>query len=107
MRNNFKHIFQSELVKEVNANIISDGFVLVLSEKEEGRIWLVSTSGEIVHRNVDISEFGQDINMLDFNSPYGFDFCVANICDGILMMAGIDLLGLKKMDELTNTHAVE
>ncbi len=30
--------------------------------------------------------------MLDFNGPYGFDFGIANICVGLLIKAGVDLV---------------
>ena len=90
----FKKLFERELVKTVNANLLEHGLMLVMpaGHREDWALWLVKTSGEIVHRGIDLSKYTEGLNLLDMNGPFGFDFCISVLCDNILSEAGVELL---------------
>jgi len=98
MYKNMKTIFMAEIIKTVNSKILDDGFVLVRPDQcyggayDDWLLWLVNTAGKIVLKSVDLSQYSEGINLLDFEGPYGFDFIIANICDGLLIDAGGELV---------------
>lgn len=97
MDNKIKTMIKNDIIKKVNHVIKDQGFLLIdppSAMQESGTeklLWVANQSGEIIAQDVNILDLADGFNLLKDDASFGFNDYVANLCDAVLIKAGIRL----------------
>lgn len=99
-----KMLIKDEIVEMVNHLIREQGFLLidpasVDQEHEEGLMWMANQSGKIILQNIDVFEHTKGYDLLKPDAPFGLNAYVANLCDALLIEAGVDLVPAENIQQ--------
>ena len=86
----------NKIIKQANQVMFPYGFWLHAPREkqmsyEEGEIWLMDMYGVVILRNIDVFKYTEGFDLLNEDVTFGFNDCVANLCDILLIMAGVKL----------------
>lgn len=98
MNNTIMAMIKTEIIEKVNHRIKDDGFWLInppsaeLGPDGDGLLWLVDQTGRVVLQNIDVFEHSEGFDLVKSDVLWGFNDYIANLCDTLLIMAGVDLI---------------
>jgi hypothetical protein len=98
------NMIRNEVIEKANDCLKDHGFLLIIpdcvdQEYAEGLLCLAGISGCMVLHNIDVFEHTEGYDLLKPDAPFGFNAYIANLCDALLIEAGLDLVPAENVEQ--------